>query len=229
MGDILEKIKEKGYTICKGYTFGDKIYTNGCEDKRSLNYGKLCIINPKGKKETIVGKLDTDIYIGDKTLKTSRRELIELIYKPDEDGWCYLNNHYGLRTKEFIQRVYDDIHLLTAKSFEVGGSDDKSVENSSTTEFEAYYFNGSADISLVDDKYVVQIYTQADIDVFMCYQFTFACKPSIENVHTAMDIFQFPMVFLKGIDEYKNDIHWLDREEAKAVILSEYSNLKKYG
>lgn len=228
MENILEKISERGYKICKGYESGNKVNTWGCDDKYCLNYGSLCVITPKNEIKTIIGRLDTPLYIGDKTLKTSRRELIETVYHPDEEGWCVLENHYDLRTKAFIQSVYQDIDLVSAKCFEIGGSDDSVVKNDSTIEFEAYYYNGNADISLVDNDYVVQIYTQAEIDTFLCYQLSFKKKPSVEDVHIAMDIMKLPSVFLTRMHEMVDGIHWLDRPYTKGEILIEYNSLKKY-
>ena len=231
---LLLEIEKRGYSLHKGVVLGEKIYTSdfsgaSCDNLKSKDYGRLYITTPIGENKNIVGHLDTNICIGDKDLKTTRRELIDLIYSPNEEGWCVLENHYGLRTLRWIEGVKKKLCLL---SFECLELPDNNVIENNTTPFMTSFLNANADISEVNGKAVVQLFTQADIDVFLCYQFKFD-KPKAEvtdkDVSRAYALYEFEGDIAGGrMYEYISEEHWLDDDSNSVYFADHYPNLLEY-
>ena len=236
MNDIVKQIEEKGYKLYKGHGSGKHIYTFEIENIESINYGAVCVKTPDGEYKTIVGRLDQPVYIGDKTLKTSRRELIEAMYHPSENDWCILEHGYGLQTKEWFTNAYKQLGMIDYKCFECGGVGvkDVPVENETTKPFETMFINGSADISVVDGNYVLQIFNQADIDAFFCYQFKFKQEPHMEDVHAAFSLKELEGEIGCGrkaivkYQEFSNEMIWFENPEIINKIIRSHKALQMF-
>lgn len=200
--NILERIKERGYEVMKSKYFNEN-------NPYAVNYGSLVIKTPSGEIKPIIGRLDKPLFIKDRTLQTSRRELIAAVYNPNENGWCLLENGYDLRSKSIFDKAKIQIGLKNYKSEEEGTS----IENESTKEFPTHFVNGIAQLTLIDGDYVVQLFHQADVDCFITDTFIFDCEPTMEKFHVAYDLVQFEFLFkgkrIKEKDEY--DVHWTEK------------------
>ena len=200
--NILERIKERGYEVMKAGDYDE-------DNPYAFNYGHLVIRTPKGEVKSVVGRLDTPLYIGDKTLQTSRRELIIAIYNPDENALCLLDNGYDLKSKAAFDKAKVQLGLKDFKSEEEGNS----LENESTKEFPTRFVNGNAELTYVNGDYAVQLFHQADIDCFITDTFVFDHEPTMEEFHAAYDLTQFEFLFkgkrIKEKDSY--DTHWTER------------------
>ena len=206
---ILERIKERGYEVMKAGDY-DK------DNPYAFNYGHLSIKTPSGNVKSIVGTLDRPLYIKDKTLQTSRRELIEAIYHPDKNGWCLLENGFDLKSKSVFEKAEEQLGLKSYKTEEEGAS----VENESTVKFLTHFVNGEAYLTVIDGEYVVQLFHQADIDCFITDTFVFDHEPTLEEFHAAYDLMQFKVYLMcKRIKEIDGEMYWFEQLEKYKELL----------
>lgn len=214
--DILERIKERGYEVMKAGDYDE-------DNPYAFNYGHLAIRTPKGEVKSITGKLDTPLYIGDNTLKTTRKELILAVYKPDENALCLLDNGYDMRSKAVFDKAKLQLGLKSFKSEEEGAS----IENESTVKFPTHFVNGEAYLTVLNGEYVVQLFHQADIDCFITDTFTFNHEPSKEEFHASYDLTQFKVYLMcKRIKEINDGVYWFEQlARYKDLLGNAYSML----
>lgn len=199
--DILERIKERGYEVIKAGDYNE-------DNPYAFNYAHLAIRTPSGNVKPIVGTLDRPLYIKDKTLQTSRRELIEAIYHPDKNGWCLLENGFDLKSKSVFEKIETQLGLKSYKTEEEGAS----VENESTAKFPTHFVNGEAYLTVLNGEYIVQLFHQADIDCFITDTFVFNHKPMLEEFHAAYDLMQFKVhIMCKRIKEINDGVYWFEQ------------------
>ena len=199
--DILERIKERGYEVMKAdYDDVDNPY--------AFNYARVVIKTPIGNIKPIIGTLDRPLYIKDRTLQTSRRELIEAIYHPDKNGWCLLENGFDLKSKSVFDKAEAQFGLKGYKTEEEGAS----VENESTAKFPTHFVNGEAYLTVLNGEYVIQLFHQADIDCFITDTFVFNHEPTLEEFHAAYDLMQFKgCLVCKRIKEINDGVYWFEQ------------------
>lgn len=215
MGKITDKLKEMGYELHKGHDLCGTISTYGNDDINSINYGSAYIVLPNGERKNITGKLEQPICIGKERFQTCRRDIIIELYNPSEEELFILDNGYSMRTKKVLKKAYESIDLIGIKVFEMGGGDSNVVENETTKPFETNFLNGTADITELDGKFIVQVYHQADIDVFECYQYIFSGMPDKKAVFIAYDLWSLESGLWHGlrIKEYEDGIFWTQRKD----------------
>lgn len=201
--NVSEIEKATGYKFEKGWCMANKILN----DNSSCGFS-VCVKKPNGELNNITGKLDAPIYISSKEYATTRREIIQYLYNPTEEEWCYHSNHYSLKTKNYLDKIASKIGFLGVKS-----NIDNLIENETTTKV-AFFSNIT--LSRVADEWYVQK-CSSYIDDWSVTTYVFNHKPSEKEMQTALKIEYINYLFLvnKVTEEFAcwecgTKTHWVD-------------------